>query len=269
MKARELSLRTVSVCGQWAFTLLLIYAVWRWLLDPHLSPVLFASPAKVFSQLGTYASNGDLWAMVGTTLSEALAGFAIGALTGIIAALAIGSMRPRYGKVFEPIIGGFYAMPKFVLAPLLFLWLGTGFAPRTVLVTVSVFPLVAIYSLTGIRTVDADTVRMMQLAGASKLQIARKLMLPHTGGYLVISLVLAGPHALTVAIASEILFGASNGIGGFLYTSSEAFSASGVLATLIIGTAVALLLFGITRALEHRLLSARGLGRLARGNTAL
>jgi NitT/TauT family transport system permease protein len=258
MSSKRLAVKTASVVAQWAFTLALIYAVWQWLLAPNLSTVLFASPAKVWDQLHSYASDGSLWSMIWTTLAEALAGFAIGAVAGIVAALFIGTVPPRYGKIFEPIIGGLYAMPKFVLAPLLFIWLGTSFAPRVVLVTLSVFPLVAIYSLTGIRTVDPDKVQMMQLAGASKWQIARKLMLPHTAGYLVLSLVLAGPHALTVAIAAEILFGASNGIGGFLYTSSESFQASGVLATLIVGTVVAMLLFGITRLLERRLLSARG-----------
>lgn len=269
MKARQVSVRALRVTTQWAFTLGLIYVAWRWVFDPHLSPLLFASPAKVWSQLRTYAGNGDLWSMIWTTLSESLGGFVIGAVVGIVAALVIGMLPSRYGRIFEPIIGGFYAMPKFVLAPLLFVWLGTNFAPRVVLVTVAVFPLVAIYCLTGIRTVDPDTVRMMQLAGASRWQVARKLMLPHTSGYLVISLVLAGPHALTVAIAAEILFGASNGVGGFLYTSSEAFSASGVLATLIVGTVVALLLLGITSAIEHRLLSARGQARVASTRSAM
>jgi NitT/TauT family transport system permease protein len=260
MKASRLPwpARAAGVCAQWAFALVLIYVVWRWVLDPHLSPVLFASPSKVWDQLRAYASDGSLGSMVWPTLGEALVGFGIGSAAGILAALAIGTMPPRYGKVLEPVIGGLYAMPKFVLAPLLFIWLGTDFAPRVVLVTVSVFPLVAIYSLTGLRTVDPDTVRMMQLFGASKWQVARKVMLPHTAGYVAISLVLAGPHALTVAIGAEILFGTNNGIGGFLYTASESFQAAGVLATLIVGTAVALLLFGLTRALEHRLLSARG-----------
>jgi NitT/TauT family transport system permease protein len=244
---------------QWAFSLGVIFLIWNYLLDPHLSRVLFASPSKVMGRLRSYFDDGSLWSMIRITSSEAVTGFLLGAAIGGLIALLIGAMQARYGKIFEPIIGGFYAMPKFVLAPLFFLWLGTGFAPRVVLITIAVFPLVTIYSLTGVRTVDPATVQMMQLSGASRVQIARKVIAPHTAGYFAMSLVLSAPHALTVAIGAEILFGASTGIGGFLYSSSEAFHAADVLASLIVGTVLALVLFGITRALETRLLRSRGM----------
>jgi NitT/TauT family transport system permease protein len=264
-----MTLRIGGAAVQWAFSLFVIWLVWRYLLDPHLSPVLFASPSKVFTQIHHYFNDNTIWSMVWITLSESLTGFAIGAGLGVLIALIIGTLPPRWGRVFEPIIGGFYAMPKFVLAPLLFIWLGTDFTPRVVLVTISVFPLVAIYSLTGIRTVDPATVQMMQLAGASRVQIARKLILPHTAGYFAISLVLAAPHALTIAIGAEILFGASTGIGGFLYTSSESFQSADVLATLVIGTFLALILFGVVRGFETRILRSRGQLVAGRGAATL
>jgi NitT/TauT family transport system permease protein len=255
-------------CVQWIFSIAVIYAVWQWVLDPHFTPVLFASPERAMSQIRSYFDDGSLWSLIGVTISEALTGFVIGALVGLFIALLIGSMPLRYGKIFEPIIGGFYAMPKFVLAPLLFVWLGTGFGPRVVLVTIAVFPLVAIYSLTGVRTVDPNTLYMMRLAGASRWQIARMLIFPHTAGYYAMSLVVATPHALTIAIGAEILFGATTGLGGFLYTSSESFHSADVLATLVIATVLSLILFGITRTLEVRLLRSRGQLVAGRGAVA-
>jgi NitT/TauT family transport system permease protein len=263
-----MAIRAGGACIQWIFCLAIIYAVWRWVLDPNLSPVLFAGPGKVWSRLEAYFHSGSLWSMIRITLWESVAGLIIGSSIGVVVAVLIGVMSRRYAKIFEPIIGGFYAMPKFVLAPLLFIWLGTGFAPRVVLVTISVFPLVAIYSLTGVRTVDPNIVHMMRLSGASRRQIAQKLVLPHTGGYFAVSLVVATPHALTVAVGAEILFGATTGIGGSLYTSSEMFQSADVLAALVVGTVVGLVLFGISRAFETRLLMSRGHLVAGRSSTA-
>jgi NitT/TauT family transport system permease protein len=255
---KSTAIRAGGTCIQWIFSLAVIYVVWRWLLTPHLSPLLFAGPEKVWGRIEADFRNGTLWSMVGITLRESVAGLVIGSILGIVVAVLIGVMPRRFGDIFEPIIGGFYAMPKFVLAPLLFIWLGTDFTPRVVLVTISVFPLVAIYSLTGVRTVDPNVAHMMRLAGASRRQIAQKLVAPHTAGYFAVSLVLATPHALTVAVGAEILFGATTGIGGSLYHSSELFQPADVLAALVVGTVLALILFGISRLFERRLLASRG-----------
>jgi NitT/TauT family transport system permease protein len=257
----ELSVRKVlATAVQWAFCLFVIYALWQWVLYPHWGRVEFASPSHVWTQLRTYADDGALWSMVRITLSESGVGFVLGSALGVLVALGIGALPVRLGKVFEPVVGGLYAMPKFVLAPILLIWLGTAFRPRVFLITLAVFPLVAIYCLTGIRTVDPDMVTMMRLSGASKAQITRKLMLPHISGYVTMSLVIAAPHALTVAIGSEILFGSSTGIGGVLYTASDQFNPAGVLAALVVGTVMAVFLLGVARLVERSFLQARGQG---------
>jgi NitT/TauT family transport system permease protein len=126
------------------------------------------------------------------------------------------------------------------------------------LVTAAVFPLVAIYTLTGIRTVDPDRVTMMRLMGASRAQIASKLLIPHTMRYVVTGLTFSFPHAVTMAIGAEILFGTTTGLGGTLYTDAQQFNAAAVIAALIIATVLAAVLTGICRLIGTLALASFG-----------
>jgi NitT/TauT family transport system permease protein len=249
-KARALAL----IVLQWAIALALIYLFWTKVLVADVSSAFVAGPSATWSQLVTFFHDGTLWSMMGTTLEETLVGFGIGAVIGVILALLIGLSPDSVGKIFEPFIAGFYAMPKFVLVPVLFVWIGSGFLPRMYLVMLAVFPVIAIYMISGIRTVDPGTLRSFQLYGASRTQIARKLLLPHAGGYFVTALTFALPHALTFAIGAEILFGSSNGIGGVLFTEGSDFSSAGVIAALIVGTVLSAIFIWLARQVGQRLI---------------
>lgn len=239
---------------QWAIALTLIYLFWTKILIGDVSSAFLADPSATWSQLVVFFHDGTLWSMIETTLEETLVGFGIGTAIGVLLALLIGLTPDYVGKVFEPFIAGFYAMPKFVLVPVLFVWIGSGFLPRMYLVMLAVFPVIAIYMISGIRTVDPGTMRAFRLYGASRAQIARKLLLPHAGGYLVTALTFALPHALTFAIGAEILFGSSNGIGGVLFTEGSNFNSAGVIAALIVGTVLSAFFIWLARQVGQRLI---------------
>ena len=205
-------------------------------------------PGKVWDYLRQSAGNGELWAMTRVTLTETLVGLALGVAVGILLALMIALLPWLAGAVLEPFVTAIYAMPKFVLAPILFLWFGTGFVPRLTMITATIFPVVAIYLLSGIRTVDPDRVEMMRLTGARPHQVATKLLLPHAVRYLITAVVYVAPHALAVAIAAELLFGTTEGIGGALSQNAQYFNAAGVLGALAVGTVISVLLMALTGA---------------------
>lgn len=256
--------RAGSVAAQWIFCAAVVYAVWQWLLVPHLSRVFLAPPSAVWDQITSWAGDGTMWNLSYTTFSEAFTGFVIGSAAGVLLALAIGLLPVIPSKVIEPFVIATYAMPKFVLVPILYVWLGSDFLPRVFLVTVAVFPLMAIYTLTGIRTVDPDRVVMMRLMGAGRGRIASKLLLPHTMRHVVTGLTFSFPHAVTMAIGAEILFGTTTGLGGTLYTDAQQFNAAAVLAALIIATVLAALLTGVCRLLGNLALASFGGSATAR-----
>ena len=66
-----------------------------------------------------------------------------------------------------------YAAPKFVFAPILFLWFNTGFVPRVILVVTATFPVVTIFTISGIRTVNPNFVTALRMEGASRSQVEK------------------------------------------------------------------------------------------------
>jgi sulfonate transport system permease protein len=239
---------------QWVVCAGMIYVVWTFVLQPGFSTAFFVGIGPTWSKLVDFFHDGTLGSMLAVTLKEALIGFAIGTGIGVVLALLIGLTPALVGRVFEPFIAGFYAMPKFVLAPILFIWIGSGFLPRMYLVMLAVFPVVTIYLISGIRTVDPNTVLAMRRYGASRLQIGTKLLLPHTMGYFITAMSFVLPHALTFAIGAEILFGSSDGIGGVLFSQSQFFNSAGVLAALVVGTALSAVFIWLARQVGARLL---------------
>jgi NitT/TauT family transport system permease protein len=247
--------------AQWVCCGLVIYLIWAYALTPSISNAFFAAPAAVFRLVWSWLGDGTAWSLASTTLGEALTGFVIGSAIGIVLALAIGLLPATVGEVTEPFVTAIYTAPKFVFIPILFIWLGADFAPRAVLVVLAVFPVVTIYTLVGVRTLDPDRATMMRMVGASRLQLAGKLLLPHTAGYVATGMTVVLPQAMFMAIGAEILFGTSSGLGGRMYTQAELFNGKDVLAALVIATVLSGLLIGGVGRVTDRLLRMGGLTR--------
>jgi NitT/TauT family transport system permease protein len=124
----------------------------------------------------------------------------------------------------------------------MFITLGPGFSSRVLFVSIAVVAIMFINTAAGIRTLEPDLIRMMELLGASRSQIARKLMLRHTLSFIVVGVTFAAPYALMLAIAVEMLFAAATGLGGMLFHSQETFDPAGVLAALGVSTAIGIVL---------------------------
>jgi NitT/TauT family transport system permease protein len=219
-------------------------------------------PDSVLSQLDAWFKDGTIRSMVATTLSEAALGYLLGNVIGIVLALCCGLFPSIFGKCVEPVVTALYASPKFVFVPLLFVWLGAGYEPRVVLIALGVFAYSFVNTATGIRTVDTDQLVMLKLLGADRKEVAVKLLLPHTFGYIVTGLTNAAVHAVSIAIGTEILFGTTAGIGGVLFTESELFNARDVLAALVTATVLASIAIQLTMGLGRWV--TRPGGRFAR-----
>jgi NitT/TauT family transport system permease protein len=240
--------RVAAKVLQWAVALGVFYAVWQFIVVPGTSRAVIATPASVWSTISQWVKDGTLWSITGHTLGEALLAFVIAGAVGILLALAVALLPPMVGEVIEPAVTALYAAPKFVLVPLLVLWLHQGFAPVVLLVVISLFPQIFLYTVTGVRNVDPERVQMMRLMGASSWQVAFKLLLPNALRYIATGLTLSAPHAVTISIGAEILLSAeATGIGGTLSNAAQLFQSSTVMAALVVGTILCLAFITLSR----------------------
>jgi NitT/TauT family transport system permease protein len=244
--------RAVLTSLQWVTAAILLYAAWLLVL-PQVSTVFIVSPDRVAARLQMWVTAGTASTMISQTLLEALAGLIGGFAIGVVLALGVGFGPRIVGDVIEPLIVAVYAMPKFVLIPLMFIWWGNGFGSIVGFVVLGVCAIAFISTLTGLRTVDPDLVRAFQLLGASRAQIASKLLLRHAVGHIGTGATFGTSFAILSTIGAEMLFGSSGGLGGTLDIAAELFDASSVLAALLLATGLGAILVGLVETATRRL----------------
>lgn len=98
------------------------------------------------------------------TLADIAAGFAAGAVLGTLTALGIAAL-PRLGRIVWPIVLVLQALPVFVIAPLLVIWLGFDLTSKVVMATIIIFFPVASAFGDGLLRIDQNLLDATALAG--------------------------------------------------------------------------------------------------------
>ena len=140
-------------------------------LPEYLTPPLVI--ARTWWQLAT----SDLWVHVVSSMWRLIAGFAFGAVTGVAVGLAAGVMRP-VERFYEPLISLLYPVPKVALLPLIFVWFGLGSLSKIVVIAMSIFFPMYIAAYYGAKGVKKVHVWAALNAGASRLQVFTRVVVP-------------------------------------------------------------------------------------------
>jgi len=226
--------------------------------DPR-KVILYGEPSGIGSQLVDWVQHGtalgSLGAQIAVTLEEALIGFAIGTVLGIVSGVALGRIR-FLADVFSPYIKVLNSIPRIVLGSVFVLAFGLGIESKILLVIVLVFFGVFFNAFQGVREVDRNLIANATILGGSRWEVTRHVVLPSAFTWIVASLHVSFGFALIGAIVGEFL-GAQQGLGQLIKQAQGTFNANGVWAAMVIMALVALAAeFLITR-LEGRLLRWR------------
>ncbi len=232
---------------------LLLMALWEAL--GQLGAVNYVSrPSLVAAKLALWFG-GTVYQHLGTTLIELILGMGIGSSLGIVAGLFLGR-APVAAVVLRPLIVALYSVPLVALAPLFIMFLGLGVLPKIVLVGLVTFFLLFFNTFAGAERIDEDQVHALELMGASRGEIFRKVVAPGTAVWIVGGLKIALPYALVATITGELL-ATRAGLGFLLSQASERFDMAGLYAVLFILMTIGLLLSEASARLETHLLHWR------------
>ncbi len=213
-------------------------------------PIILPSPAGVIAAFSRFFASSDVGADFAASGAELFIGFALAAAIGVVSGLAIG-WYPRVGYFVDPLVSFLYAVPRVAVGPLLIVWLGIGLGSKVALVfLISVFP-VLVNTSSGVRSLDANLLRVARCFGASDLQIFRTIALPGTVPFILGGLRLAIGQSLIGVFVAELL-GAQYGIGAMVENAGQQFQTDMVFAGLLIFAAAGMLLTAIVRGLERR-----------------
>ncbi|WP_037353133.1 ABC transporter permease [Amycolatopsis orientalis] len=252
--------RTVLVHTVQAAVLVVVLGGWQLLVqgDQH-AIVLYGLPSGIYDRLRSWVTEGtaigSLGSQIWTTIEEALIGFAIGTVLGIVCGIALGRIR-FLSEVFGPFIKVLNAIPRIVLGSVFVLAFGLGLESKILLVIVLVFFGVFFNAFQGTREVDRTFIANASILGASRWQVTRQVVLPSAFTWIIASLHVSFGFALIGAIVGEFLGGYA-GLGVLIKNAQGTFDASGVWAAMVIMGIVALLAEWLITRLERRLLRWR------------
>ena len=237
-------------------TLAAILALWEvGARTGFLDPFFFSKPSDVGRQIATWLTGITIWEHLATTLAEAFLAFLIGTLFGVALGLAFARVE-LLAAVFDPYIRIFNALPRVILAPIFLLWFGLGIASKVALGVSLVFFVVFFNTYQGVREVDVVLVNNARMLQASDRQLLRHVYLPSAMAWIFSSLHTSIGFALVGAVVGEYM-GAARGIGYLVAQAQGVFDTTGVLAGLLLTSAVVLCVdLGINR-IERYLLRWR------------
>ncbi|MBL7490968.1 ABC transporter permease [Frankia sp. AgB1.9] len=198
---------------------------------------------------------GSFWTDIATTLKEAVFGFVIGALAGIVLGVSLGQNH-FLADVLGPYIKVVNAIPRIVLGSIFIVAFGVGTTPKVLLAAVLVFFVVFFNAFQGVREVDRTILSNVRVLGASTLQIVRHVTLPSALTWIIASLHTAFGFAIVGALVGEVL-GAQHGVGLVIRTSQGNLDPNGVFAGMLVVAVITLVAEYLITLLEHRVLSWR------------
>ncbi|GHF51773.1 ABC transporter permease [Seohaeicola zhoushanensis] len=220
-------------------TLLLPLALWQavsalGLLPPFVLP----SPLRVAEVL--VAERALLAGHFLVTFGEVTAGLAIGVTLGAATAIVM-CLSPPALRLLGPLLVTSQALPVFVLAPILTIWLGYGPAPKIAMTVLLVFFPVASGLLDGLRGTPAEVLDLARIARAGRLRELHWLRLPHALPHLGAGLRIAVTYAPTGAVIGEWV-GASKGLGYLMLMANARMRVELMFAALVLIVLMTLLL---------------------------
>lgn len=222
-------------------------------------PFFFGQPSGIAGRLVDLFRHGtefgSFYANIWTTIQEALAGFAVGAVTGVVFGVALGQSR-FLADVLGPYIKMVNAIPRIVLGSIFIVAFGIGVLPKILLAAVLVFFIVFFNAFQGVREVDRNILANARVLGASQAQIIRHVTVPSALTWIIASLHSAFGFAIVGALVGEVL-GAQSGLGLVIKTAQNNFDPNGVFATMLVISVIVLGAEWVIGKLEHRLLSWR------------
>ena len=219
-------------------------------------PYILPAPAAVGARFVTAWTDGTIAPHLAATLVEVVLGFAVGAGLALIAGYSL-ARSVLVERLLSPYLVAAQATPILAVAPLIALWFGPGLLGKVVICALIVLFPVAIYTMVGIRAVDARLLELGRSLRATRRQVLTTLEIPAAlpsifGGMRV---------GVTLAVVGAIVgewAGADKGLGVLINLArGSLFDIPLLFATLLTISLLGIALYLIVVVIERRLVGAR------------
>lgn len=149
--------------------------------------------------------------IVGTTILRGLAGFAIAAAAGILLGI-VGGMKKGLDTFFKPWVVVIRSTPVVAIVLLAIIWLEENSVPVFIGI-LTMFPIIYLNIVKGIRSVDLKTVEMARFYGIHGVRLVREVHLPAIAPFVFSGVSTAVGIGWRAIIVGEVLSLPEYGIG--------------------------------------------------------
>ncbi|MCO5091198.1 ABC transporter permease [Bosea sp. (in: a-proteobacteria)] len=206
------------------------------------------------------------WAGVWTLLSEShvlatvgrvLIGFVLGAIPGVLLGVVMG-LNQTVRLMLDTTLSAVYVLPKIAIFPIVMLMFADPFgeAPKILVVGLSVFILMAINTMAGVRGIDNVYLMAGKNYGATGWSMLRHVILPGALPVIFAGLRIALGTAMIVIISVEFVR-AKQGVGYMTFYYWEVLNPEKMYAGLVVVMILGVLLTYALQWLQRRLMPWR------------
>ncbi|MBA2475929.1 MAG: ABC transporter permease [Actinobacteria bacterium] len=188
---------------------------------PHIHSVFQAlfEPSRVNGPLLITVLLESAW----FTAKEALLGFALGATIGFAIGIVLAHSR-LLQRGFLPYIVASQTVPILAIAPMVVVWLKSGWLSVAVIAAYLTFFPVTINTLRGLLSADPRALELMRSYAASPWSVLWKLRVPAAMPYLFSALKVSATASVVGAIIGELPSSIQDGLGGAILNFAQYYS---------------------------------------------
>jgi len=218
----------------------------------HVPHFLAPAPSAVAASLAGGLRSHLYVEHFGVTLCEALAGFAIAAVSGIVLGAVVAQFR-IVERTLYPYLVALQTLPKIAIAPLIVVWFGFDITSKVVIAaTVAFFP-VLVNVIVGLKTIDAAKLELMRSFKATRWQTFRLVQFPNALPFVFAGLDIAVVFSVLGAIVGEFV-GAQRGLGNLILQFNVSLDIAGVFAVLVMLSVMGVVLHLVMQVIQKRVI---------------
>jgi NitT/TauT family transport system permease protein len=214
------------------------------------NPLFTSSPSRIAVAALQMFRDGTIYPDLVVSGEEFGLGYGLAVLVGVPLGVGMG-WYSRLNAMLDPFVSALYATPRIALMPLVIIWFGIDLKAKIAIIFLStVFPIL-VNTMTGVRTMDRDFVKVARSFGASDGQLFKTVALPSSVPNLLTGLRLGLGHALIGIVVGE-MYGSTAGIGYMMQVAGQTFQTDKVMVGLVIIAGAGMALTGVLKMIERR-----------------
>jgi ABC-type nitrate/sulfonate/bicarbonate transport system permease component len=241
--------------GVWRFIVgIILVAAWE-IIARFAGQNFVPTPLQTLAAAVAVFSDGSVPLAALSTVYVFLTGYLLAIVVAVPVGLLMGGVK-MVGAALEPYMDALSAMPRVSFIPLIIIFLGLGFEAKICVVFLGAIIPILINTYTGVLNSDGDLIEMARAAGATDLQIFRKIMLPGAMPYIIAGMRIGAALALINTVVAE-LYTAIGGLGGLLAIYGNTFRMAPYFVVVFVLGVVGLMTMQSLKLVERRVMRGR------------